>query len=111
MKNMFGIIPGSRYGWPKNILHWAGIHEAILDICATIRPHFVIADGIVAMSGDGPLNGFPIKMQTILLADDPVAADSTIMRLMGLEPAHVRHVHEAGTFMGNLHEANMERLT
>jgi uncharacterized protein (DUF362 family) len=40
MKNMFGIVPGSRYGWPKNILHWAGIHEAILDICVTVRPHF-----------------------------------------------------------------------
>ena len=57
MKNMFGIVPGSRYGWPKNVLHWAGIHESILDICATVRPHFVIADGIVAMEGDGPLNG------------------------------------------------------
>src|SRR5207249_11085431 len=36
MKNMFGIVPGSRYGWPKNVLHWAGIHESILDICATV---------------------------------------------------------------------------
>src|SRR5437667_7138453 len=32
MKNMFGIVPGSRYGWPKNVLHWAGIHESVLDI-------------------------------------------------------------------------------
>ena len=24
---MFGIVPGCRYGWPKNVLHWAGIHE------------------------------------------------------------------------------------
>src|SRR5439155_14844102 len=23
MKNMFGVVPGARYGWPKNILHWA----------------------------------------------------------------------------------------
>jgi hypothetical protein len=40
---MFGIVPGSRYGWPKNILHWAGIHESVLNICATVRPPFVIA--------------------------------------------------------------------
>ena len=58
----FGIVPGSRYGWPKNVLHWAGIHESIIDICATVRPHFVIADAI-AMEGDGPLmNGFSIAM-------------------------------------------------
>ncbi len=55
MKNMFGIVPGCRYGWPKNLLHWAGIHESVLDICATVRPHFVIADAIIAMEGDGPL--------------------------------------------------------
>jgi uncharacterized protein (DUF362 family) len=36
MKNMFGIIPGMKYGWPKNTLHWHGIHESILDICATV---------------------------------------------------------------------------
>jgi uncharacterized protein (DUF362 family) len=67
MKNMFGIVPGLRYGWPKNVLHWAGIHESILDICATVRPHFVIADGIVGMEGDGPLNGTAKKLNTILL--------------------------------------------
>jgi uncharacterized protein (DUF362 family) len=22
MKNIFGVVPGARYGWPKNILHW-----------------------------------------------------------------------------------------
>jgi uncharacterized protein (DUF362 family) len=54
MKNMSGVVPGSRYGWPKNVLHWAGIHESILDICATVRPHFIIADAIVGMEGDGP---------------------------------------------------------
>jgi hypothetical protein len=30
MKNMFGVVPGARYGWPKNILHWKGIQESIL---------------------------------------------------------------------------------
>src|SRR4029077_751035 len=32
LKNLFGIVPGSCYGWPKNILHWAGIAGAVLDI-------------------------------------------------------------------------------
>ena len=55
MKNMFGVVPGARYGWPKNILHWKGIQESILDLCATIPIHLVIADGIVAKEGNGPL--------------------------------------------------------
>src|ERR1700745_3714478 len=95
MKNMFGIVPGSRYGWPKNVLHWAGIHESILDICATVRPHFVIADGVVGMEGDGPLNGTPKHLKTLLLSDDPVAADSTLMRHMRLQPDDVKHIREA----------------
>jgi uncharacterized protein (DUF362 family) len=49
MKNMFGIVGGARHGWPKNILHWNGIRESILDLCATVPIHFVIADGIEAM--------------------------------------------------------------
>src|SRR2546430_64648 len=62
MKNMFGIVPGSRYGWPKNVLHWAGIHESILDICATVPPHFVIADANVPMDAHGPRNRTPKKL-------------------------------------------------
>ena len=57
MKNMFGVVPGAKYGWPKNILHWSGIQQSILDICATVPTHFVVADAIVAMEGNGPLAG------------------------------------------------------
>ena len=30
LKNLFGIVPGTRYGWPKNILHINGITPSIL---------------------------------------------------------------------------------
>ena len=101
MKNMFGIVPGARYGWPKNILHWKGIQESILDLCATVPIHFVIADGIVAMEGNGPLNGTPRSLGTIVLANDPVAADATCARLMGFEPARIMHICEGSKFLGN----------
>ncbi len=107
---MFGIVPGCRYGWPKNVLHWVGIHECVLDICATVRPHFVIADGIVAMEGDGPLNGTARELQTILLADDPVAADSALARLLGFKPYGIKYIHEAGRFIGNLNQLAVSRL-
>jgi uncharacterized protein (DUF362 family) len=110
MKNMFGVVPGSRYGWPKNVLHWAGIHQSIMDICATIRPHFVIADGIVAMEGDGPLNGNAKKMQMILLSDDIVAADVTLTKLLGVDPHRVRYLQEGGRFLGNLDPHRISRL-
>jgi uncharacterized protein (DUF362 family) len=101
MKNMFGVVPGARYGWPKNILHWKGIQESILDLCATAPVYFVIADGIVAMEGNGPLNGIPRLLGKIVLADDPVAADATCARLMGFEPSRIVHIREGSRFLGN----------
>lgn len=107
MKNMFGVVPGVKYGWPKNILHWKGIQESILDVCATVPVHFVIADAIVAMEGNGPLNGHPRSLNRIVLADDPVAADATCARLMGLEPTRITHIRIGARFLGNI---SIERI-
>jgi len=101
MKNMFGIVPGTKYGWPKNVLHWKGIHRSILDICATAPVHFVIADGVIAMEGNGPLHGTHRHLGKLVLADDPIAADFTCARLMGLNPRLVWHLDRASHFLGN----------
>lgn len=108
MKNMFGVVPGSRYGWPKNILHWNGIQQSVLDVCATVPINFVIADAIMAMEGNGPLNGTPRPLGKIVLADDPVAADATCARLMGFEPDRVVHIWEGSKFLGNSSSARID---
>jgi uncharacterized protein (DUF362 family) len=110
MKNIFGIVPGARYGWPKNILHWKGLQGSILDLCATVPIHFVIADGVVAMEGNGPLNGTPRPLGKIVLADDPVAADATCARLMGFEPDRIAHIHEGSRFVGNASPSLIEQV-
>jgi uncharacterized protein (DUF362 family) len=102
MKNMFGVIPGVKYGWPKNILHWKGIERSIVDICATVPIDFVIADGIVVMEGNGPLAGSPRNLGKLVQADDPVSADATCARLMGMVPERIPHIAGAGKFLGNL---------
>jgi len=100
-ENMFGVVPGTKYGWPKNLLHWKGIHRSILDICATVPIHFVIAGGIVAMEGNGPLHGAHRHLGKIVLSDDSVAADFTCARLMGLHPERVWHLDNAARFLGH----------
>jgi uncharacterized protein (DUF362 family) len=109
MKNMLGVVPGARYGWPKNILHWKGIQESILDVAATIPINFVIADGIMAMEGNGPLNGTARPLGKIVLSDDPVAADATCARLMGFEPERIVHIREGAWFLGNLSSALIDQ--
>ena len=110
MKNMFGVVPGAKYGWPKNILHWKGIERSILDVCATVPVHFVIADAIVAMEGNGPLNGKPRPLKRIILADDPVAADATCARLMGLDPEKITHIRAGAQFLGNSSITQIDQL-
>ncbi len=110
MKNMFGVVPGTKYGWPKNVLHWKGIQQSILDVCATVPIHFVIADAIIAMEGNGPLNGIGRPLNRIVLADDPVAADATCARLMGLEPDKIAHIRAGAQFLGNSSVAMIDQL-
>ena len=78
-----------------------GIHRSILDICATVPIHLVIADGILAMEGNGPLHGTHRLLGKIVLSDDPVAVDFTCARLMGLHPERVWHLDQAAQFLGN----------
>ena len=101
MKNLFGVVPGVAYGWPKNVLHWKGIDRSILDINAAVPASFVIADGIIGMEGNGPLHGSPRNLGRIVLADDPVAADFICTRLMGLDPLRVKYLAQAAEFLGN----------
>jgi len=63
--------------------------------CATVPINFVIADGIIAMEGNGPLSGTPRHMGKIVLSNDPVAADATCARLMGFQPNRVAHIVRA----------------
>src|SRR5712692_9835640 len=110
LKNMFGIVPGSCYGWPKNVLHWAGIDRAILDINAAARPDFAIVDGIVGMEGNGPIQGTPKRAGVIVLGDDPVAVDATCCRVMGLIPEKVKYLSRAGTLLGHLSSEKIQQL-
>ena len=110
LKNMFGIIPGSCYGWPKNILHWAGISNSILDVNSTVRPDFAIVDGIVGMEGNGPLQGVPKNCGVLVAGNDPVAVDATCARIMGIEPERVDHLKRAGLLLGNLDEGKIHQL-
>jgi uncharacterized protein (DUF362 family) len=86
LKNLFGILPGICYGWPKNELHWRGIPNSIVDIALSRTPHLAIIDGIVGMEGDGPLAGTARHVGAVVMGLDPLAVDATGCRLMGIRP-------------------------
>ena len=111
MKNLFGIVPGAVYGWPKNILHWQGIDNSILDINSSLPlPRFAIVDGIVGMEGNGPLQGQAKSAGVLIFGDDFVSVDASAARLMKLEPRKVNHLAKADEFLGNLANDKIEQI-
>jgi hypothetical protein len=102
LKNLFGLMPGLVYGWPKNVFHWAGIPQAILDIHATVRPHFAILDGIEGMEGDGPIMGTPKHAGVLVLGRDLAAVDATAARIMGIDPGTVPYLRAARGWLGTV---------
>jgi uncharacterized protein (DUF362 family) len=110
MKNMFGVMPGIYYGWPKNVLHHAGIENSILDINATLRPHFAIVDGIIGMEGDGPIMGTPRQAGVLVMGRNLPAVDATCARIMGVDPHRVRYLAQADDWLGPISDANITQL-
>lgn len=111
LKNMFGIMPGSVYGWPKNVLHWSGIEKSIVDINSSLPvPQFAIVDGIVGMEGNGPIQGQAKSVGVLVFGQDMVAVDATASRLMGIDPKTVGYLAEAGKFLGNIQPENIRQV-
>lgn len=104
LKNLFGMVPGARYGWPKNMLHVNGIPLSILGIYAAIPSMVAVVDGIVGMEGDGPLFGTPVEHGLLALGADPVAVDGICAQLMGFDLEAIPHLalaRLAGVGRGN----------
>lgn len=108
-ENLFGLMPGAYYGWPKNVLHEQGLLESILDINATVRPHLAIIDGILGMGGDGPIMGDPIPSNVLVMGTNPTAVDATCARVMGIAPESVEYLDRASAFLGPIAERWIEQ--
>lgn len=110
LKNMFGVMPGVKYGWPKNLLHARGIDNSIVDINLTLKPHFAIVDGVEGMEGDGPIYGQTVPSGVVLLGDDLTAVDATGARLMGIYPEHIPYLLLMRLQGGTLSESRIQHL-
>jgi uncharacterized protein (DUF362 family) len=97
MKNLFGIVPGAIYGWPKNILHWAGIDKAIADLHSTFPQQFCLVDGIEAMEGNGPIQGTAKHAGVIVAGAHPPSVDATCCRIMGIDPQKLKYLELAAS--------------
>jgi uncharacterized protein (DUF362 family) len=85
MKNYFGLVPGSIYGWPKNELHYIG------------------------MEGNGPIQGTRKQAGVLVMGSDLAAVDATCCRIMGIDPARVGYLQQAADRLGVIEESRIEQ--
>ena len=87
VKNLFGIVIGMR----KAVAHMTNgsshlrFADLMLDLVELLPDTVTIADGIVAMHRDGPVNGDPLQLGCVAMSADPVAVDTALLELLGLE--------------------------
>lgn len=86
VKNQFGCIPGTQKAeWHTRMPEAENFCKMLLDLNTLVGTSFAILDGIVAMEGNGPKNGSPHKMDTIIMGKSITAVDSVAVRLIGYD--------------------------
>jgi uncharacterized protein (DUF362 family) len=110
LKNMYGTLPGCKYGWPKNVLHHAGIPQTVVDINASLPKTIAVVDGIVCMEGDGPIMGTAKPMGLVIVGTNCTAVDATCARIIGLDPTRVSYLGLAKNWLGPLDERSIRQV-
>ncbi len=108
MKNFFGLVPGSVYGWPKNALHHVGIPRSIVELNRIFRKTFAIVDGVTGMEGNGPIQGTPKNAGVLVMGADLRAVDATCCRIMGIDPSRIEYLQMSDS-LGNASEGAVEQ--
>lgn len=89
IKNSLGLLLDN----DKRTNHSFDLLDAkLVDIVRARKPDLSIVDGYVAMEGEGPGFGNPVKMGLCIAGNDVIATDAVCCRLMGIDPMSVKTV-------------------
>ena len=110
VKNLFGAVVGTeKAGWHlKAGASREQFARLLLEIYLLKKPVLNIVDGIVAMEGDGPGSGDPVKLNVLIAGINPVAVDVIAARVAGI-PVDLLYVEREAVRMG-LPGARLEEI-
>jgi uncharacterized protein (DUF362 family) len=92
MKNLMGVI------WDRGAYHRADLHQTIADFLTFKQPTLNVLDAYHPMVRNGPRGisaADVVEMRTLLASTDFVALDAAAAKMLGHQPADVRHVRIA----------------
>ncbi|HEY6270838.1 MAG TPA: DUF362 domain-containing protein [Terriglobales bacterium] len=88
LKNQWGCVPDHL----DRLRHHRRISAMLASLQRILQPKLILMDATFGMEGRGPVAGPVRRLDTLLASPDPVAMDSTAMRLVELDPKRARHV-------------------
>jgi uncharacterized protein (DUF362 family) len=94
MKNWIGAVGGRR-----NVLH-QDIHQTVVDLAQFFKPTVTLIDAIRIMTKNGPSGGSlsdVVTKNTLILSNDPVAADALAAGLFNRRPEQIGFIRLAQT--------------
>lgn len=80
LKNMIGCVVGQ----DKRKIH-RSLAENIVRLNGILKPHIHIVDGLIAMEGNGPGDGHPVRLDLLVSGSDPFVTDLLCARLIGID--------------------------
>jgi uncharacterized protein (DUF362 family) len=87
LKNQFGCLMNKN----KAIYH-PYIHEVIVDLNRVLKPDLALVDSIIAMTGYGPTDGVPQRLNLFLASQDLVAVDALGAKIFGYNPNSIKYL-------------------
>ena len=110
MKNWIGAVGGSRWSLHQDI------NQSIVDLAHFFKPSVTLVDAIRIMTQNGPSGGstsFVQTKNTLILSDDPVAADARAALLFNRKPediGFIRMAQEQGLGTCDFQKLNSQKV-
>ena len=91
VKNLFGCLSGWQKPW------WHMVHggdgnrfaDLLVELLAVLPAGCTVVDGMVAMHRTGPIHGEPFALGCLAGGTNPVAVDTALLAVLGLDPLHI----------------------
>jgi len=88
IKNLFGCVPSNR----RIYLH-PYLSEVFYRLYTVLKPQLTVMDARIAIEGNGPTKGNPVKMDLMLTSNCALATDVIASRIMGLKMEEISHLN------------------
>ncbi|MDI9633242.1 MAG: DUF362 domain-containing protein [Methanolinea sp.] len=87
MKNLWGCYPDT-----MRCLHHKHLSRKLTLLTKILQPKIALIDGLYSLDGHGPMYGDAKKTDLLIVANNPVIADTLGSEIMGFPVANIEHI-------------------